>query len=73
MDIQEEIYNYISKHEATISNNFRNSGDDIKVHFTTFGNRAACKAVHEILNILDDESKILVLNMMKNKRVISEK
>jgi hypothetical protein len=38
-------------------------------NFTTFGNRAGCRAIKDIIEFLDDDVKLKVLDMMKNKRV----
>jgi hypothetical protein len=70
MDIKEEIFKFISTHEAIVSNDMRNRDEDIEVRFTTFGNRAGCKAIYDIIQILDDDTKSKVLELMRNKRVI---
>ena len=44
--------------------------ENIKVRFTTFSNRAACKAVYDIVEMLDDDTKLKVIEMMKNKKVL---
>jgi hypothetical protein len=67
MDIQEEIQNFMSTHECVISREM--SDKDIKSNFTTFGNRAGCRAIKDIIEVLDDDVKLKVLDMMKNKRV----
>jgi hypothetical protein len=70
MDIKEEVFKFISTHESIISNEMRNRDEDITVRFTTFGNRAGCRAINEIIELLDDDTKLKVIEMMKNKRVI---
>jgi hypothetical protein len=67
MDIQEEIQNFMSTHECVISREM--SDKDIKSNFTTFGNRAGCRAIKDIIEFLDDDVKLKVLDMMKSKRV----
>jgi predicted regulator of amino acid metabolism with ACT domain len=70
MDIKEEIFNFISTHEAQVSRDVKKKDDDIEVRFTTFGNRAGCRAVHDVIQMLDDDMKIKVVEMMRNKRVL---
>jgi hypothetical protein len=53
-----------------ISNDMNKRDENIKPRFTTFGNKAGCRAVHDILDMLDDDTKINVLKMMRNKRVL---
>lgn len=67
MDIQEEIQDFISTHECIISNKMRDKGIDAK--FTTFGSLAGCRALKEVIELLDDDTKLKVIEMMKNKRV----
>jgi len=69
MNIKKEIFNFISTHEAIVSHEINERDENIKVHFTTFGNRAGCKAVYEIIQMLDDDTKLKVIEMMKNKKV----
>lgn len=71
MDIKEEIFNFISKHEAQVSNDMKKKDDNINVRFTTFGNRAGCKALYEVIELLDEDMKLKVVEMMKDRRVIS--
>lgn len=68
MDIKEEIFNFISTHEAQVSRDMRKK--DIDVRFTTFGNRAGCKAVYDVIEMLDEDIKLKVVEMMRNKRVV---
>lgn len=68
-NIKEEIFTFISKHEGIISIEMHEKDEDINVRFTTFGNRAGCRAVYEVISMLDDDTKLKVLEMMKNKRV----
>ena len=70
MDIKEEIFNFISKHEAQVSSDVKKKGDGIDVRFTTFGNRAGCRAVYDVIEMLDDDMKLKVVEMMRNKRVL---
>jgi len=70
-NIKEEIFKFISIHEAIVSNEIKSKNSDIKVRFTTFGNRAGCKAIYDILELIDGDTKTKILEMMKNKRVIS--
>ena len=70
MDIKEEIFNFISTHEAQVSRDMRKKDDDIDVRFTTFGNRAGCKAVYDVIEMLDEDMKLKVVEMMRNKRVV---
>jgi hypothetical protein len=66
--LSEEVYRFVSKHEAIISN--RMDEDGIKASFTSFGNRAACKAIKDILSILSEPELEKVLEMMENKKVV---
>lgn len=70
MDIKEEIFNFISTHEAQVSHDMNKKDENIKVSFTTFGNRAGCKAVYDIIQMLDDGMKLKAVEMMRNKRVL---
>lgn len=69
MDIKDKIFNFLSIHESIVSNNMKNRGDNINVKFTTFGNRAGCKALTEVIEMLDEDTKIKVIEMMENKRI----
>jgi hypothetical protein len=71
MDIKEEIFNFLSTHEAQVSHDIKEKDDNIEVTFTTFGNRAGCRALYDVILMLDDEMKLKVIEMMKNKRVIT--
>lgn len=55
MDIKEEIFNFISTHEAQVSHDMNKKDENIKVRFTTFGNRAGCRAVYDVIQMLDDD------------------
>jgi hypothetical protein len=69
--LQEIIYKYVSKHEAQLSSNLKNGSDNnIDVHFTRFGTTAACKAIYDIIDLLDNDNKIKVIEVMKNKRIM---
>jgi hypothetical protein len=70
MNIKEEIFNFISIHEAIVSHDMKQRDEDIEVRFTTFGNRAGCKAVYDILQMLDDDKKLKVIEMMRQKRIM---
>lgn len=70
MDIKEEIFNFISTHEAQVSHDIHKKDKNIKVRFTTFGNRAGCKAVYDVIQMLDDDMKLKVVEMMRSKRVL---
>ena len=71
MDIKEKIFNFISKHEAQVSHDMKQKDDMIDVRFTTFGNRAGCKALDEVIQMLNEDMKLKVVEMMKNRRVAS--
>jgi hypothetical protein len=71
MNIKEEIFNFISSHEAQVSHDMKQKDDMIEVRFTTFGNRAGCKALYEVIQMLDEDMKLKVVEMMKNRRVTS--
>lgn len=65
------VFDYVSTHEAIIANKIRERDGDIKVTFTTFGNRAACQAITEIIEMLiNDYSTHDIINMMKNKKLL---
>jgi hypothetical protein len=69
MNIKEEIFHFISVHEAIIAHEIHERDENIEIKFTTFGNKAGCKALYDVIQMLDDDTKIKVLEMMKNKRV----
>lgn len=71
MDIKEEIFNFISTHEAQVSVDMKKKYDHIEVDFTTYGNQAGCRALYDVISILDDQTRSKVIKMMKNKRVVS--
>jgi hypothetical protein len=64
---KEIIYKFVSKHEVGVSNDMRY--EDKHVRFTTFGTIAGCRAVNEILQMLDNDTKVKVIEMMQNKRI----
>lgn len=70
MNIKEEIFNFVSIHESIVSNDMRNRDENIDVRFTTFGNRAGCKAVYDIIQMLDNDMQLKVVQMMRDKRVL---
>ena len=70
MDIKEEIFKFISVHEAIVSNDIKRRSVDTEVRFTTFGNRAGYKAIYDIVEMLDEDTKSKVVEMMQNKRVV---
>lgn len=67
--IKEEIFNFISTHESIIAHDMHQRDENIDVRFTTFGNRAGCKALYDVITMLDDDTKAKVLEMMKNKKI----
>ena len=70
MDIKEEIFNFISTHETQVSRDMKSKDENIDVRFTTFGNRAGCRAVYDVIQMLDDDMKLKVVDMMCNKRIV---
>ena len=70
MDIKEEIFNFISTHEVQVSRDVKSKDENIDVRFTTFGNRAGCRAVYDVIQMLDDDMKLKVVDMMRNKRIV---
>lgn len=72
MTLEEQIYKFISRHEAQLTTDIKAKDDDIEVRFTTFGSRAGCRAVYEIIQMLDDDMKLKVVEMMKNKMILSK-
>lgn len=70
MEIKNKIFDFISTHEAIVSNDMRNKDENINVRFTTFGNRAGCNALYDIISLLDDNAKSKVIAFMDNKRVM---
>jgi len=71
MDIKEEMFNFISTLEAQVSYDMKQKDDMIDVRFTTFGNRAGCKALYEVILMLYEDMKLKIVEMTKNRRVIS--
>lgn len=67
--MKELIYNYVSKHEAQLSSNLKSENKDIEVRFTVFGTTVACKAVNEIIDLLDDNNKRKITEYLKNKTI----
>lgn len=62
-------YDFTSIHESQISCDTKKR--DIDAKFTTFGNRAACRVLLEVINVLDNDMKLKVIEMMKNRKIIS--
>ena len=71
IDIRDTIHDYVSTHECEVSNGVHNRDENIKVTFTRFGNRAAQKALIEVVDMLDEETQKKVVDMMNNRRVIT--
>jgi hypothetical protein len=71
MDIKEEIFNFVSTHEAQVSHDMRKKDDLNIIRFTTFGTRAGCKALYEVIELLDEDTKLKVVQMMQSRRVLS--
>jgi hypothetical protein len=69
VNVKAEIFKFISTHESQVSHDIKDRDDSIDVRFTTFGNRAGCKAVYEIIEMLNEDVKLEVIEMMKSKRV----
>lgn len=67
--IKEHIHDFISRHEAMVSDKVKNNNQDINVRFTNFGNYAARNALYDVIKILDDNTKLKVIEMMKNKYI----
>lgn len=67
--LKELIYNYVSKHEAQLSSNLKSENEDIEVKFTIFGTTVACKAINEIIDLLDDNNKTKITDYLKNKTI----
>lgn len=66
-DLIEVIDMFVDKHQIIISNHYKKH--DINAHFTTFGSRAALRAIREIVDSLSESEKEKVIQVMKNKRV----
>ncbi len=66
---QDYLEHQATIHESQISCDTKKI--DIDAKFTTFGNRAACRALLEVINVLDNDMKLKIIEMMKNRRVIS--
>lgn len=71
MDIKEEIFNYISIHEAIVSSDMGKKDKNIEVRFTTFGNRAGCRALYDVIQMMDDDMKLKIVDMMRGKRAVA--
>jgi hypothetical protein len=69
LDIREEIFAFLSRHESSLSREVKKVDDSIEVRFTTFGNRAGCRAVYDVIQILDDDTKKKVIEMMRSKEL----
>lgn len=68
MNIEDEVYEFISTHEAIVSRDVREKSG-INANFTSFGNKASRKALMEVIELLDEDTKSKVVEMMKSKRV----
>ena len=63
IDIKTEIENYLSKQESIVSEDAKIK--DKEARFTTFGHIAACKAIYKIIKMLDEDTKVKVLDNMR--------
>lgn len=70
MDIKDEIFSFVSKHEGQVSRDVKGKDGDIDVRFTTFGNLAGRRALYDVIKMLDEDTKLKVVEMMRNKRVL---
>ena len=70
-DDKEDILNFMSDHEIIISKEMADK--NIKAKFSKFGNRAGCRAIYEIIDMLDPNIKLKVINMMKIKNMTTKK
>jgi hypothetical protein len=68
IDVNKEISDFIGTHESIISREMLERDEDIRISYTTWGHRAGCRAVNDILQLLDEETKLKVMVFMKNKR-----
>lgn len=68
MNIKEAIFRFLSSHEANVAHDIRKKNKFSEVTFTRFGSRAGCEAIYDIIEILDEETKIKVLEMMRTKQ-----
>jgi hypothetical protein len=66
-DIKEKIYDFVSSHEFKLSRELKEKNEDRKVIFTRNGNSVACRAIYDIIEMLDDDTKNKVFEMMQNK------
>lgn len=66
--LKEEIYYYVSKHENEVTSEFHERGIE-DVRFTNFGNRAACKALYEVISSLPEDIQTNIVKLMKNKNI----
>lgn len=67
-EIKKEINTFVSLHEIIISEIEKIKNEDTNVHFTTFGSRAASNALYDVIKMLDDDTKIKVIEMMRELR-----
>jgi hypothetical protein len=67
--LKEEIFHFISKHECIVTNDVKKKDRYKKVKFTTFGNIVAGDAIYDIIQLLDDDMKLKVVEMMRKKQV----
>jgi hypothetical protein len=69
-DLEERIFRFVSVHEGQLSHDLEKQGLE-NIKFTRFGTRAGCRALHEVIEILNEDQKLKVLEMMKNRKISS--
>ena len=64
-----EISQYVSTLESQVSHDMCERDPNVDVRFTTWGHRAAGKAIFEIFEMLPNEEREKIMTHMKGRRV----
>ncbi len=67
-EMEETIFRFISVHEAQLSQDLEKQGLE-NIKFTRFGTRAGCRALREVIEILNEDQKLKVIEMMSNRKI----
>lgn len=68
-ELNDLISVFVSKHEILVSERIKKVSDDYNVSFTKWGSRACFNALYDIIDILDEDNKLKVLEMIRNKKI----
>jgi hypothetical protein len=65
--VRRDVHHYLSMHESIVSRSMAETDDTVDVRFTTFGHRAGCHAVYDIIKSLPEEEQSKLIILMQSK------